>query len=69
MTVKKAIRAKATEVYGEPSPNVYKGVDYDGAVQAYGWWYKPFNRQPVYLGTSRLEAIAILEQIDSGQEA
>ena len=48
---------------------VYKGTDYDGAMQSTGWWYRPFNQQPVYLGTSVTEALDTIEQIaDSRQE-
>lgn len=47
---------------------IYKGNDFDGVRQAYGWWYKPFNRTPVYLGTSVEEALATIEDIASTQE-
>ena len=42
---------------------IYKGTDYDGAIQAYGWWYRPFNAQPVHLGKSISEALETIEAI------
>ena len=47
---------------------IYKGNDYDGQIQAYGWWYKPFNRSPGYLGTSVPEALDTIEDIESSRE-
>lgn len=67
MTVKSAIKAKVANVYGDQTPNVYQGndydYDYDGTRLVYGWWYKPFNAKSVYLGTSKVEATEMLEQI------
>ena len=47
---------------------VYKGTDYDGVWQGYGWWYKPFNRTPVYLGKSLAEALETIGQIEDSRE-
>ena len=47
---------------------VYKGTDYDGVWQGYGWWYRPFNRTPVYLGKSLAEALGTIEQIEDSRE-
>jgi len=62
MTVKDQIEQRITEVYEDDSPNVYKGNDYDGVIQAFGWWYKPFNSTPIFLGKSLSEALEMLEQ-------
>lgn len=65
MTVKQVLMRRAAEVFAEPSPHVYRGTDYDGAIQATGWWYRPFNRTPIYLGASRNIALETLDNIES----
>ena len=47
---------------------VYKGFDYDGVRQASGWFYRPFNGQPVYLGQSLSEALDTIEAIADSRE-
>ena len=42
---------------------VYKGYDYDGTFAGDGWWFKPFNSQPTYLGKSVVEAEKTIDQI------
>jgi len=49
---------------GEASAcQVYKGWDYDGVRQSYGWWYRPFNRQAVYLGANVDGALDTIDAI------
>ena len=48
--------------------NVYKGYDYDGVRQASGWFYRPFNGTPVYLGKSVNEALDTIEAIADSRE-
>lgn len=72
MTVKSAIQEALHKIYDEGEANacaVYKGTDYDGAFQATGWWVRPFNRQPIFLGKNKAEALAMIEDIASLQEA
>jgi hypothetical protein len=63
MIVRAAISKAVETIYGDHCPNVYKGTDFDGVIQATGWWYKPFNSRPIYLGKSKTEALEMLEQI------
>ena len=70
MSALSRIQAKAAELYGDNSANVYKGTDYDGAMQLYGYWYHPFGRNPIFLSASELKALKMLEQIaESRREA
>ena len=48
--------------------HVYKGFDYDGVRQASGWFYRPFNGTPVYLGKNESEALDTIEAIASSRE-
>ena len=41
---------------------IYRGWDYDGVIQVYGWWYRPFNQQPNYLGKNLSESIKSIER-------
>ena len=68
MSVQSAIASKVTQVYGDQTPRIYKGNDYDGVRQATGWWYQPFNASPVFLGSSKAEALATLDDIKSSWE-
>ena len=58
---------KALELFMEPADaracNVYKGVDYGGGLQDYGWWYRPFGQNAVWLGRSVKAALATIEDI------
>jgi len=64
------IQAKVADVYGDASANVYRGIDYDGTMQQYGYWYRPFGRNPTFLGASESEALEMLEQVaESRREA
>ncbi len=65
MLVKEKVRGRVTQVYMDNSPNVYKGNDYDGQIQAFGWWYKPFNSTPIFLGTSLAEVLEMLDQVEN----
>jgi hypothetical protein len=42
---------------------VYKGTDYDGARYDTGWWFRPFNSHPLWLGLSKASAFEIIDQI------
>jgi len=70
MSVEGRINRKVADVYGGGSPNVYKGTDYDGVQQAFGWWYRPFGRNPIFLGASEAKALEMLGQVaESRREA
>lgn len=68
MSVKQILQKRVTEVYGDPSPNVYKGLDYYANGQYSGWWYRPFNTSPVWLGDNKNDALETLDQIEEYQE-
>lgn len=68
MPVKEKLQERVTQVYHNSSPNVYKGNDYDGQIQAYGWWYKPFNATPTFLGASLAEALEMLDQVENADQ-
>jgi hypothetical protein len=66
MTVKSEIRTKLEKIMtaGEATAcNIYKGHGYTGSIEADGWFYVPFGRQPVYLGKNKAEAMETIEQI------
>ena len=63
MSARSEIVAKVEEVYGDNGPNVYHGTDYDGSIQATGWWYRPFGRTPFFLGVSKVLALVTLGQV------
>jgi len=65
--IRKALR-KIMDTGDANACQVYKGWDYNGTIQAYGWYYKPFNRQPVYLGGSVGQALATIEDIAESRE-
>ena len=65
--IRKALESIMTEGEAEAA-QVYKGNDYSGVIQAYGWWYRMFNRQPTYLGTSLSEALATIADIAESRE-
>ena len=70
MSALSKIQARVAELYGDNSANVYKGNDYDGTMQQYGYWYKPFGRSAHYLGRDETEALETLERIaESRREA
>jgi len=70
MSAESRINRKVADVYGVGSPNVYRGTDYDGVRQAFGWWYRPFGSNPIFLGASEAEALEMLEQVaESRREA
>ena len=66
MSVQEKLQERVAQVYQVNSPVVYKGNDYDGQIQAYGWWYKPFNSTPIFLGASLAEALEMLDQVAEG---
>lgn len=41
---------------------IYKGWDYDGQTENYGWHYRPFGQTPVFLGRNATEALETIEQ-------
>ena len=63
MSAKSEIVAKVEEVYGVSNPVVYRGLDYDGHIQAHGWWYKQFDQRAFFLGKSKSDAMVTLIQI------
>jgi hypothetical protein len=66
MSAKDQIISKLEEVYDAgtvTAGNVYKGWDYDGAVQSHGWWFAFFGGSKVYLGPSVEAAIETIDQI------
>lgn len=63
MSARCEIVAKVEEVYGDNGPNVYKGTDYDGSIQATGWWYRSFGHTPFFLGKSKRAALETLDQV------
>ena len=66
MNAKQTIQKAVTQTYGDGSPNVYKGTDYDG-VQQTGWWYRQFNSTPIFLGKSKNDALEMLAQIEEAR--
>jgi len=65
--IKKALETIMTE--GEANATqVYKGTDYNGVMQAYGWWYKMFNQQPTWLGQHEAAALATIADIAESRE-
>jgi excisionase family DNA binding protein len=71
MTAKSRIQDALKTIMDEGDANacdVYRGYDYDGSIEAMGWWYRPFNRQAVYLGKSLGEALSTIEDIESCRE-
>lgn len=71
MSAKSKIEKKLKEAY-EPgvvsAGQVYRGTDYDGVIQATGWWFKRFNSSPTYLGRSEAAAIETVDNIIVGRE-
>ena len=63
MNAKDEIVRKVEEVYGVSNPLVYNGTNYDGSIQATGWWYHPFGRTPFFLGVSKVLALVTLGQV------
>ena len=63
MSARAEIVLKIKEVYGDEMPNVYHGTDYFSAIQATGWWYRPFGQTPFYLGKSKRAALETLDQV------
>ena len=63
MSARSEFVLKIKEVYGDEMPNVYKGTDYDGSIQATGWWYRSFGRTPFFLGVSKVLALVTLGQV------
>lgn len=66
MLVKDQIIKSLNQVFepGQVSAGrVYKGYDYDGTIQASGWWFKPFASQGIFLGRNKAEALETIEQI------
>ena len=71
MNVQERIKEALNQIMDEGEANacrVYKCWDYDRAVQAYGWYYKLFNGQSMYLGKNVNEALETIEDIASSRE-
>lgn len=60
MQIKQALQAikSSAEINGG---QVYRGFGNDGTVEATGWWFRPFNGQPWFLGTTIAEALQEIE--------
>ena len=43
--------------------DIRKGYHYNGQTEASGWYYRPFNRQPVSLGKNEAEALETIDRI------
>ena len=65
--IKRALESIMTEREAGACP-VYKGTDYNGVIQAYGWWYKMFNQQPTWLGPDLATALATIADIAESRE-
>jgi len=71
MSVKDQIIEKLQEVYEPGDVNagqVYKGFDYDGSIEASGWWFSFFNGQKIFLGRSLEAAKETIEDIASSRD-
>lgn len=66
MSVKSKIREALKSIMSEGEANacdIRKGYHYNGQTEVSGWYYRPFNRQPVTLGRSESEALEAIDQI------
>jgi len=71
MTAKSKIENALLQIMDAGDANacqVYRGTDYGQGIQATGWWYRPFNSTPVYLGKSAAQALATIEDIRASRE-
>ena len=72
MSVKSKIREALKGIMSEGEANacdIRKGYHYNGSTEQSGWYYKPFNRQPVSLGSNEVEALETIEQIKEERES
>ena len=71
MSAKAEITQKLMKVY-DPADvragQVFKGFAYDGHRETDGWWYQPFNGQPIWLGKSKAEALEAVDDIADSRE-
>ena len=64
MTGKERITKALEQVWAKgrvTASNIYRGFNYDGAIEATGWWVVPFNEQAIFLGTSIAEALDTID--------
>ena len=72
MSVASKIRKALKGIMSEGEANacdVRKGYHYNGSAEQNGWYYKPFNRQPVSLGSNEVEALETIDQIKEERES
>ena len=43
---------------------IFKGYAYNGVTENNGWHFQPFNRQPIFLGKNKDEALETIENWD-----
>jgi len=66
MNTKQAIRKALKSIMSEGeanAANIFKGWAYDGYGQHYGWHFTRFGGHTTYLGASKAEALAFIEQV------
>lgn len=66
MSAKEKIQKALKEVWGPGEVNagqVYKSFDFDGTIQATGWWFSMFNGAKHFLGNSLAEARETIAQM------
>jgi hypothetical protein len=66
MSTKNNIRKALKSIMSESEANacdIRKGYHYNGSTEESGWYYRPFNREPVTLGKNESEALETIEQI------
>lgn len=66
MTPQEKIQEQVSRIYRNPDPDIRRGNDHDSAGQArHGWWYRPVDSNPIFLGASLAEALERLDLVDS----
>lgn len=66
--IREALKSIMSE--GEASAcDVRKGYHYNGSTEVNGWYYRPFNGQPVSLGKNEAEALETIELIAEERES
>jgi hypothetical protein len=71
MSTKNNIRKALKSIMSEGEASVCaidKGYHYNGSTEESGWYYRPFNREPVTLGKNESEALEMIEQIRESRE-
>jgi hypothetical protein len=71
MATKSKIRKALESIMSKGEANacdIRKGYHYNGSTEESGWYYRPFNREPVTLGKNESEALEMIEQIRESRE-